>query len=135
MPGELQRRRVGFHRTEKSADQPLVAEKLAAQRVRRNKRVDCIVNSLQPLQAAGVQLLNGRENYLPRGAEVRRGVHRTAQIRHQLRFVRDRIVAVLACAIDCQRLFQRGEHVGVIHTSGRSQSCSGVWNLWIRVKT
>jgi len=49
----------------------IAAEELAAQRVRRNQGVDGIINPLQPLQAAGGQLFNGRENHLARGARVR----------------------------------------------------------------
>ena len=113
--GKLQRRRVGLHRAVESADDALMAEELAAQRVRGDERVHGIGEFLQALHTPGGELLDGGENHLARGTERGRGVHSFAQIRDELLLVLHRVLAVLAGAINGQRLFQGGEHVGVVH--------------------
>jgi hypothetical protein len=54
------------------------------------------------------------QHHAVRGTEGRGIDHRLAQFLDQLLLVLDRALAVLACAVDGQRLFQRGEDVGVI---------------------
>ncbi len=114
--GELQRRRVGLHRAVERADQPLVAEELAAQRVRRDQRVDRIVDRLQPLQCCRPAALRCREIHAVAGAERRRRrPPPRAAPRPAAACPCTGFCAALARAVDRQRLLQRREDVGVVH--------------------
>jgi hypothetical protein len=59
----------GFTAPYRVPTKALVGKELPAQRIGRNECVDGIVNSLQSLQTAGIQLFDGRENHLTRGVK------------------------------------------------------------------
>jgi hypothetical protein len=60
-------------------------------------------------------LLDGAEHHAVALAEDGRCVHSVPQLFNQFLLVTDRRLAPLACTVDGQRLFERGEDVGVVH--------------------
>ena len=92
-----------------------MGEEIPAQRLRRDQPVYGVFDQRQPLEGLRRQLLDFRQIDAVVGAERSRRRHGTAQLIDQGLLVPDRVVPTAARAIDCQRLLQRGEDVGVIH--------------------
>ena len=97
---------VGLHRAVQRAHQPLVAEEVSAQRIRRDQLVHAIVDLLQPLEVAQRQRLDAGEVHALVRA-IRAGVfHRASQGLRQLGLVAHRVGAATALAVDGERLLQ-----------------------------
>ena len=69
--GELQCRWVGLHGAVKRADQSLMGEEVAAQRVRRSQRIHAVLDARQTLHAADRCRLDLAQVHFVRGTERR----------------------------------------------------------------
>lgn len=103
---KLQRHRVRFHRAVECADQPLVTEKLPAQGIGRNQRVDRRIHVLQPLQRTQRKLLHRPNVHPVRAAKNHGCIKRLPQLCHQCLFVFHGVRPALARSVDRQSFLQ-----------------------------